>query len=171
VRRGECDSTMVRRRVGLLVAGAVVASAGMAFAENLAGAAYSTCQMFALDRLPRPETARFPSLGERGTSSRSGAGSSRTERYEVTSFVDFKNERGDRVRYRLYCSLHTGGPNRWVLDQLLIGNGERTVLEREQARRRATAEAARRRRELTDWMAAEFEKDEREAKRLRRSTE
>lgn len=143
----------------VVFAGTILALAGSATAEDLSGAAYSTCQMFALDRLTRPATARFPALGEPGTLARVPA-PQRPGQYEIESYCDFRGEAGERIRHRVYCDLRLLGRNRWQLDRILMGTGERPALEREEAARRAEAKASRRRRELAEWVAREFEKDD-----------
>jgi hypothetical protein len=145
--------------VAVVFVGTMLARASAATPEDLSGAAYSTCQMFALDRLASPETARFPALGERGTVSRTLV-RQKPGYFRVESFVDFRSERGERVRTRVYCDLRMLGPNRWLLEKLIMGNGERPALEREEAERRAAAAASHRRDKLTEWVATEFESEE-----------
>ena len=132
-----------------------------AAAEDLSGAAHSTCQMFAKDRLRATAGARFPSLGEPGTYARIRRGSA--GRYEVATFVDRRDELGQRVRSRVYCDLRTLTLNHWILDDILIGDGDRRTLERKRATLEANSRAARRQRELIEWVAAGFEQDERRA--------
>ena len=124
-------------------------------AEDLAGAAHSTCQMFAKDRLTKTAGTRFPSLGEPTTSSRIRGGSA--GRYEVATFVDREDARGKRMRSRVYCDLRTPRANHWILDDILIGDGDRTTLERKRATLEASSRAARRQRALIEWVAAGFE--------------
>ena len=147
------------RTLALAVIGVIVALTGVAAPEDLSGAAYSTCQMFALDRLTRPATAHFPALGEPGTLSHISA-RRRAGRYQVESFVDFRNENGEPVRNRVYCDLHMLGPTHWMLERILMGDGDRRALERDQAAERAATEASLRRRALTEWVAEGFEKND-----------
>jgi len=87
-----------------------------ASAEDLSGAAYSTCQMFAFDQLRRPNGIHFPGLGEPGTGSRARG----PEQFQVLSFVDSRTASGLQVRSRLYCELRSLGNDRWRLDRMVI---------------------------------------------------
>jgi hypothetical protein len=154
-----------RLAVCLFVVGATIALGGLALAEDLSGAAYSTCQQFALDRLSERAKPHFPALGERGTGSHIPAGWRRGH-YEVTSFVDTRNPFGAPVRSRLYCIVEVLGPNHWALDRIVIGDDDEVfgVYEPVRVREARQRDAeARRRRALIDWVAASFEQEEREA--------
>jgi hypothetical protein len=114
---------MVRRLVkfiGVVIAAAaasVLAPVASARAEDLSGAAHSTCQMFALDQL-RSREVHFAGLGERGTGARVPAGWG-AGHYQVLSFVDVEST-GGTARSSLYCELRLIGQDRWVLERLVM---------------------------------------------------
>jgi len=109
---------------GIAVAALGLTLASAAHGEDLSGAAYSTCQMFAFDQLHRSTGIHFPGLGEPGTGSRIpvgwGAG-----HYQVMSFVESRSASGLPVRSRLYCELRSMGNDRWVLDRMVIDDVNR----------------------------------------------
>lgn len=139
--------------------GCVLATAlpSAASAEDLAGAAYSTCQMFALDRMPDRDDVRFPAYDEAGSVAPQGR---RGDTYRVATFVERRRETGERRRERIYCDLRRLGPNHWELERILMGDGDRATLEREAATRFARAESAHRRQLLIEWVAQSFDRDD-----------
>ena len=119
---------MRRHALGAFVALALAVAAG-AHAEDLSGAAYSTCQMFALERLKTRATIHFPGLGERGTGARVPAGWD-PGRYQVISFVDSRATTGVPLRRDVYCELIWLGQDRWSLRKLVIGELEQASVSR-----------------------------------------
>ena len=100
--------------------------ASAAYGEDLSGAAYSTCQMFALDQLHKSNGIHFPGLGEPGTGSRIPEGWS-AGHYQVLSFVDSSSAAGLQTRSRLYCELRSIGNDRWVLDRMVIDDSREAM--------------------------------------------
>jgi hypothetical protein len=101
-----------------IVAACVLAFGGLARSEDLSGAAHSTCQMFALDQMPSRDV-HFAGLGERGTGARIPAGWG-AGHYQVLSFVDVRGGGETVVRSSLYCELRSIGPDRWLLERLVL---------------------------------------------------
>ena len=120
---------MRRNVLGTLVIAAALGVSAGAYAEDLSGAAYSTCQMFALERLPTRASVRFAGLGERGTGSYVPRGSN-PDRFEVFSFVDSKTTSGMPLRRRLYCDMRSLGRDRWALRKIVLEEVEPVSLSR-----------------------------------------
>jgi hypothetical protein len=102
----------------IIVAASVLALARPTRAEDLSGAAHSTCQMFALDQL-HSRDVHFAGLGEHGTGARVPAGW-RAGHYQVLSFVDVRGAGGPVTRSTLYCELRSIGQDGWVLERLIM---------------------------------------------------
>ncbi len=139
-----------------LTAIVLLALATGARAEDFAGAAYSTCQMFALDHLPGAARTRFPSLGEPGTFSRERGSAD----FQVGSYVDVGTDAGERDRSRVYCDLRQLGTNHWELERIFMGHGDRAALEREKIERWEATASSLRRQALIQWVAAGFDPHE-----------
>ena len=111
-------SGLVKSTATTLVAAFVLALVGRARAEDLSGAAHSTCQMFALDQLHSGDV-HFAGLGERGTDARVPTGW-RAGHYQVLSFVDVSGAGRPATRSSLYCELRSIGQDGWVLERLVM---------------------------------------------------
>jgi hypothetical protein len=108
--------------VVIVAAASLLALVPAARAEDLSGAAHSTCQMFALDQL-QSRDVHFAGLGERGTGARVPAGLNAAH-YQVLSFVDVRGASGAVARSSLYCELRLIGEDRWLLERLVITPNE-----------------------------------------------